>query len=88
VQPQASAAPVAPTVAPEPPPSAAKTTPPAGAKLRTIHPQGDATDCIEMYGTCTPPPDRLCTSSAFVLSCGETGQLPTGQREWLRCVCP
>ena len=57
------------------------------AKVRTIHPSGDAKDCIEMYGTCTPPPDRLCTSSAFVLSCGESGQLPES-KEMLRCVCP
>ena len=88
-------APSAPEAAPEqaqptPPPSAAKpkTKPPANAKPRIIHPLGDAQDCMEMYGFCTPPPERLCTSSAFVLSCGETGQLPTPSHEWLRCVCP
>ena len=59
----------------------------AERKTRTIHPTTDSKDCIEMYGSCTPPPDRLCTSSAFVLSCGETGQLPSS-KEWLRCECP
>jgi hypothetical protein len=58
-----------------------------GAKNpREIHLNPGNTGCIEMYGTCTPPPDQLCTSSAFYLDCNKTGQLPsTG--EWLHCVC-
>lgn len=40
-----------------------------------------------MYGHCSEPPDELCTSSAFVLGCGESGQLPS-TKEWLSCVCP
>jgi hypothetical protein len=59
-----------------------------GAKtLRDIHPNPGSTGCLEMYGTCTPPPDQLCTSSAFYLDCGKIGQLPSNG-EMLRCVCP
>jgi hypothetical protein len=63
------------------------TKPPAAAKHEIIHPQAGQTDCTEMYGTCTPPPDRICTSTAFVLSCNETGQRPN-TNTWLKCVCP
>jgi len=57
------------------------------ATARTIHPQPGSSDCIEMYGSCTPPPDPLCTSNAFVLACGESGQLPSsGER--IVCACP
>lgn len=56
-------------------------------QTRTIHPAAGSKECVEMYGTCTPPPDPLCTSNAFVLACGESGELPsTGER--LACVCP
>ena len=56
-------------------------------KQRTIHPQPGNSDCIEMYGSCTPPPDQLCTSNAFVLACGESGELPSNA-ERIVCVCP
>jgi hypothetical protein len=58
-----------------------------GAKSpREIQLSPGNTGCVEMYGTCTPPPDQLCTTSAFYLDCNKTGQLPsTG--EWLRCIC-
>jgi hypothetical protein len=56
------------------------------ADVQTIHPQPGQTDCVEMYGTCTPPPDRICTSTAFVLSCNETGQRPN-TNTWLKCIC-
>jgi hypothetical protein len=67
--------------------------PPASAKKsrsaknpREIHLNPGNPGCIEMYGTCTPPPDQLCTTSAFYLDCNKTGQLPsTG--EWLHCSC-
>lgn len=57
-------------------------------RSRTIHPTADSNgECIEMYGSCTEPPDQLCTSSALVVQCGERGQLPsTGEQ--LECVCP
>jgi len=56
-------------------------------RARTIHPASGSEECVEMYGTCTPPPDPLCTSNAFVLPCGESGELPSnGER--LSCVCP
>ena len=73
--------------APSPAPANAALEATSG-NARVIHPTADAKDCIEMYGTCTEPPERLCTTSAFVLSCGERGQLPAGNREWLRCDCP
>lgn len=62
---------------------------PAQAKprARELHPQPDQTDCVEMYGSCTPLPDRVCTSQAFVLECGKSGRVP-GSRELLTCVCP
>jgi hypothetical protein len=59
----------------------------AHAEQRTIHPQPGNSDCIEMYGSCTPPPDQLCTSNAFVLACGERGELPSNG-ELIACVCP
>jgi hypothetical protein len=55
--------------------------------LRIIHPTQGRSDCMEMYGSCSPPPDPLCTSSAFVLECGQKERHPSG-REWLQCVCP
>lgn len=59
----------------------------AAPRARTIHPAAGSEECVEMYGTCTPPPDPLCTSNAFVLACGESGELPsTGER--LSCACP
>jgi hypothetical protein len=55
-------------------------------KVRQIAPLEGSTGCVEMFGSCTPPPERLCTSSAFYLDCGERGTLPsTG--EMLHCVC-
>jgi hypothetical protein len=58
-----------------------------GRRVREIHPQRGRDGCLEMYGSCTPGPDRVCTSEAYYLDCGERGQLPvTG--EPLRCVCP
>ena len=54
---------------------------------RTIHPTSDSKECIEMYGSCTEPPDQLCTSNALVLQCGERGELPS-THELLTCVCP
>jgi hypothetical protein len=63
----------------------AKKKVPAG--VREIHPTPGNTGCLEMYGTCTAPPDQLCTTSAFYLDCNAKGQLPsTG--EWLHCLCP
>lgn len=57
------------------------------ASARTIHPASGSEECIEMYGTCTPPPDPLCTSNALVLQCGESAELPSsGER--LTCACP
>ncbi|HET8938343.1 MAG TPA: hypothetical protein VFN67_33090 [Polyangiales bacterium] len=54
---------------------------------RTIHPTSGGNECVEMYGSCTEPPDQLCTSNALALQCGEHGQLPsTGEQ--LTCVCP
>jgi hypothetical protein len=56
-------------------------------RVRDIHPQRGQTGCVEMYGTCTDGPDRICTTEAYALDCGERGKLPaTG--EPLRCVCP
>jgi hypothetical protein len=66
-------------------PGAAAKKVPAG--VREIHPNPGNTGCLEMYGTCTAPPDQLCTTSAFYLDCNAKGQLPsTG--EWLHCRCP
>ena len=59
----------------------------AAPRARTIHPASGSEECVEMYGTCTAPPDPLCTSHAFVLACGESGVLPSsGER--LSCACP
>lgn len=55
--------------------------------IQTIHPPPGQTDCVEMYGTCTPEPNRICTSTAFVLSCNETGQRPNSNTK-LKCACP
>jgi hypothetical protein len=90
----------APSVSPEKPgPNGALEVPPATlpaetAKkskapkgVREIHPTPGNTGCLEMYGTCTPPPDQICTSSAFYLDCNAKGQLPSNG-EWLRCICP
>lgn len=57
------------------------------AKTRVIRRTADTGGCVEMYGTCTPPPEKLCTSSAFYLDCGQRGQLPNSG-EWLQCECP
>ncbi len=54
---------------------------------REIHPTPGNTGCLEQYGTCTPPPDQLCTTSAFYLDCNAKGQLPSNG-EWLHCICP
>ena len=54
---------------------------------RTIHPQPGSNDCVEMYGSCTELPDQLCTSNAFALACGESGELPSNA-ERIVCVCP
>lgn len=54
---------------------------------RVIHPASGSTGCLEMYGSCTAPPDQLCTTSAFYLDCGKTEQLPSNG-DWIRCVCP
>jgi hypothetical protein len=59
----------------------------ARAKVETIHPQAGQRDCTEMYGSCTDPPDRICTSTALVVGCGETAQRPNSH-VWLKCVCP
>jgi hypothetical protein len=59
----------------------------AAPRARTIHPASGSDECVEMYGTCTPPPDPLCTSNALVLKCGESAELPSnGER--LSCACP
>ena len=55
--------------------------------VRTVHPQPGSSDCIQMYGSCTPPPNPLCTSNAFVLTCGESGELPSNG-EPIVCMCP
>lgn len=61
--------------------------PAAKPSARAIHPAADAKECVEMYGSCTEPPDQLCTSNALVIECGESAALPsTGER--LSCVCP
>ena len=76
-------------VAPPPPTVTAAPLPPL-AGHRDIHPLGgDATlGCIEMYSACTPDPKggQRCTSASYNLDCGQTGQVPGGDR--LRCVCP
>jgi hypothetical protein len=58
-----------------------------GRRVREVHPQPGQDGCIEMYGSCTPGPDRICTSEMYYLDCGERGQLPATS-EPLRCVCP
>lgn len=67
------------------PPLAAK--PKRGAKTRDIHPQSGAAGCVEMYGTCTPPPEKLCTTSALYVDCGKQAQVPSST-DWVNCVCP
>jgi hypothetical protein len=54
---------------------------------RIVHPQPGKADCIEMYGSCSDGADRVCSSGAFVLSCGEKGRHPVSH-EWVRCSCP
>jgi outer membrane biosynthesis protein TonB len=88
------------TAAPEPTPtapSAAEPKQPAGpasavaptrkTAIRTLHPQPGASECVEMYGSCTRGPNRVCTTEAFVLACGEAGKHPK-TRAPLRCACP
>lgn len=81
--------PPTPPVVPIGSPSPAAPPPPL-AGHRDIHPLGgDATlGCIEMYSACTPDPKggQRCTSASYNLDCGQTGQVPGGDR--LRCVCP
>ena len=72
----------APAVAPDAP----QGSKPA-ATVREIHPAEGSAGCVEMYGTCTPPPDRLCTSSALYVDCGKRVQVP-GSGDWVNCVCP
>jgi hypothetical protein len=68
-------------------PSARGTPAQARPRSRTLHPAPGSQDCMEMYGSCTEPPERLCTSSALVLACGESAELPsTGEQ--LLCACP
>lgn len=68
----------------------AKDKPPATAKpaprARVIRPTTGSEGCVEMYGTCTPPPDRLCTSTALHVDCGQRSQVPSSG-EWVQCVC-
>lgn len=55
-------------------------------RVRDIHPTEPGKDCVEMYGTCTSGPDKVCTSSALYVDCGKRSQVPeTG--EWVQCVC-
>lgn len=68
-------------------PKRSSARPAPGARMRSIHPNAGGSQCVEMYGSCAPGVDVLCTSNAFVLACGETGQLPSSG-EWLMCVCP
>lgn len=97
--PAAATPPTAPPSPPAPaPPIAAPPTsaPPPAAPLpplaghRDIHPLGGDTalGCVEMYSACTPDPKggQRCTSASYNLDCGQTGQVPGGDR--LRCVCP
>lgn len=59
----------------------------APKRARTLTPADGAKECVEMYGSCTEPPDQLCTSHALVIACGERAALPsTGEQ--LSCVCP
>lgn len=53
---------------------------------RTIRPHQGASGCVEMYGTCTPPPERLCTTTALHVDCGQRGQVPSSG-EWVECLC-
>jgi hypothetical protein len=85
----ATAAPVQP--APEEKPPIGAPAPVATPKkhhggTREIHRTPGNTACIEMYGTCTPPPDPLCTSSALYVECGQRGQVPASG-EWVHCIC-
>jgi hypothetical protein len=91
-------APEAPTAAP----ATAAEKPPIGTPVAADAPKPDAkkrtgrtreirrtpgnTGCIEMYGTCTPPPDPICTSLALYVDCGQRGQVPTSG-EWVHCTC-
>jgi type IV secretory pathway VirB10-like protein len=93
-------APEAPTAAPTEPekppigsPAAAEAPKPNATKVkkrsgrtREIQRTPGNTACIEMYGTCTPPPDQICTSSVLYVDCGQRAQLPSSG-EWVHCVC-
>lgn len=98
--PKAATEPVAPQLPTEtpsataPPQAAASDAPHAAPKrkvrsrpVREIHPQRGQSGCLQMYGSCTSGPDRICTSEAYYLDCGKRGQLP-GTGEPLHCVCP
>ena len=67
---------------PAKPPAVTKPAP----RVREIRPLEGAAGCVEMYGTCTPPPDQLCTTSALHVDCGQRGQVPPSG-EWVQCVC-
>ncbi|HKU43615.1 MAG TPA: hypothetical protein VJR89_35875 [Polyangiales bacterium] len=72
------------------PPKLGETPKPAlkkqATRTREIHRTEGSTGCVEMYGTCTPPPDRLCTSSALYVDCGQRAQVPSSG-EWVHCSC-
>jgi hypothetical protein len=85
------AAPTEPAATVEPPTPAAPPQgpgqPQAKKGLRVIHPRPGEAGCIEMVGSCTPPPNSLCTTNAFYLDCGARGT-PPKSRDELQCVCP
>lgn len=58
------------------------------AGVRDLHPRSGLPDCLEMYSACSPDGQggQRCTSASFTLGCGESGQVPGGDR--VRCVCP
>jgi hypothetical protein len=89
--PPPSAAPAEPAATVEPPTPAAPPhepgQPQAKKGLRVIHPRPGEAGCIEMVGSCTPPPNSLCTTNAFYLDCGARAT-PPKSREELQCVCP
>ncbi|HKP58047.1 MAG TPA: hypothetical protein VJV78_15050 [Polyangiales bacterium] len=89
--PQTATAAPAERAAEEKPPAGALPAPDAQKKkargrTREIHRTPGNTACLEMYGTCTPPPDQICTSSALYVDCGQRAQVPTSG-EWVHCVC-
>ena len=84
--PQASA-PAAPAPAAPASSAPAPTAPARKPRVRTLHPQPGASECVEMYGSCTPEPDSVCTTEAFVLACDERGKHPKSGAA-LRCLCP